>query len=202
MMRQFVAALFVVSFASSAYAACDGVENALGVYFDQGTYEENCFEPVVGTPFSMYFVLRHCTLPDFAGAAVVWRFSPEPAQLIMSCGWDCGVELWDCHQISLGCDPRPVTDTIVLVDALCFLLQPLVAPSFIQAGPYGTAVVWGGEPDQREPMNFCDDWDGAEITFDDDGWTVPGIAAIAPAGGCGTVAVVGATWSSIKSLYQ
>jgi hypothetical protein len=201
-MRRFVIAFVVASFASSALAACDGVENALGVYFDQGTYQENCFEPVVGTPFSMYFVLRHGTLPNFAGVAFLWRFSPEPAQLITGCVWDCGVDLWNCREVFLGCEPRPMTDAIVLVEAQCLLLQPLVAASFVQAGPYGEAGVFSSDPEQREPIDFCDDWDDTDVIIDAEGWPTPGLAAIAPPGRCGTVAVVGATWGSIKSLYQ
>jgi hypothetical protein len=201
-MRRLLITLILLLIAATSHAACDGVENALGVYFDQGTYQENCFEPVVGTPFSMYFVLRHGTLPNFAGVAFLWRFSPEPAQLITSCAWDCGVELWNCREVFLFCEPRPMTDAIVLVNAQCFLLQPLVVASFIQAGPYGEAGVYSDDPYDRVPMDFCDDWDDTDVIIDAEGWTVPGLAAIAPPGGCGTVAVVGATWGSIKSLYQ
>jgi hypothetical protein len=196
--------------AAPAFAACDGVENALGVYFDQGSYAENCFEPVPTTPFTMYFVFQHGTLPDFHGIEFSWRFEPQPASAInYGYWWNCGTDLWDPYNVYLGCWPGlPVSEPLVVLSFSYMLLAPLSAPSFVRVGPPpaqslpGHAAVAGGDPLQIIPLNFCDDWDGADVTIDADGWTVPGLAAIAPAGGCGAVAVVGATWGSIKALYR
>ena len=210
--RKALIATSLLGLTHAVLAVCDGVENALGVYFDQGTYEENCFEPVVGTPFSMYFVLRHGTLPDFRGIEFSWRFSPEPTSaahlrlLVGSAGRISGTPT-----TSISGAARPADRANRLVVLSCQL--PAMAAA---AGPRrssgsdrrpspshpGHAAVAGGDPLQIVPLNFCDDWDGADVTIDADGWTVPGVAAIAPAGGCGTVAVVGATWGSIKSLYR
>jgi hypothetical protein len=196
--------------ATTSLAVCDGVENALGVYFDQGSLEENCFEPIPFVPFSMYFVLRNGTLPDFRGIEFSWRFSPESTP-VLNTGywWICGTDLWDYDDVYLGCfTPRPISEPLVVLSFSFLSTGPLPAASFVRLGPPpvatipGHAAVAGGDPLQIVPLNFCDDWDGADVEIDADGWTVPGVAALAPTAGCGTVAVVGATWGTIKTLYR
>jgi hypothetical protein len=95
-----------------------------------------------------------------------------------------------------------VTDVMVLASFRMIFLGSVPVATDIQVGPTtpsslpGHPAIAGGDPLQILPLAFC----GAEP--DEHGWSVPGVGALAPSGGCGTVAVVGATWGSIKALYR
>jgi hypothetical protein len=204
-MDRFLTVAVVMIFATSALATCEDLENSLGVFFDQGTYEENCSEPPPFIPYSLYFVLRHSTLPDLRGMEFAWRFAPElvPPPYIFSAYGICMDQYWDHFEIVMWCGlPIPVTDVMVVASFQMLNISALAAPVYIQAGPTtpsslpGHATVTGGDPLQTLAINFCD------VTIDEDGWTVPGIGALAPAGGCGTVAATGETWGNVKALYH
>lgn len=210
-MRHLLVTAVFLLLASPALAACEGVENGLGAYFDQDGYAQNCGEPSGESMFSLYFVLRQPTLPEIRGFEFAWRLSPSPAGLVFvgSVLPPCA-ESWDSHNllVYLMCDPMPLGEATVLAEMHFILLEPLTETAFVQVGPPvgsslpGHACIWRSDPPEIAAIGFCDDWDGLDIEIDAAGWTTPGIAAFAPSGGCESVAVEGATWSTIKTLYR
>jgi hypothetical protein len=183
-----------------APAACDGVDNCLGIYFDQGQWTQTCSEVAPWAPFHVYFVLQNCTFEAFGGMEFAWRFAPTPAQLPIVMAADLpGSGEWppDYYNIIYGVGlPILIDGPFILMDLTLLVSTPFTAD--LQLGPSTPANLPGHaaindwyDPANAVPLNF-----GAPV--DADGWTVPGIAKL------GDCAVPGKAvdWGTIKALFR
>ncbi len=121
------AALLACAGLAHAECTCDGVDNCLGVYFDQGLWTQTCLDPVpVAQPFHMYFVLKNSVFDALGGFEFGMRFDPEPipAMFILSVTYpfpvfiDPGV--YNVHYGSGS--PIPATGPVVLMDVVWLAL--------------------------------------------------------------------------------
>ncbi len=203
MLRSLLAALSVVVCAGAALAACEDVENGLGVYFDEGIWEQDCFVAPVGTLFTMYVVLRNPTMPALAGFEFDWRIADAPATLFTTaCHVPGTIDWWACENFHIGyTQPRPAEETMVLVELTLVTTAFLDDMFAVQAGPAspsslpGFPAIAGGDPLEILPMNFCEGEPDAE------GWSTPGLATVTSLE-CEGVPVESMAWSSIKTLYR
>lgn len=183
-----------------AMAACDGVDNCLGIYFDQGEWTQTCSDPPLFAPFHVYFVLQNCAFDAIGGFEFAWRYAPAPAQvpLILS-AWLPGPEPWifDFDNVIYGSgQPIVTTGPTILMDLTMLAIAPITAD--IQLGPstpanlpgHGAIYDWD-DPANIIPLNF-----GAPV--DAWGWTVEGVAQF---GDC-DVPVETADWGTIKALFR
>ncbi len=183
-----------------AHATCDGVDNCLGIYFDQGEWTQTCSEGTLWVPFHLYFVLQNCTFDTIGGFEFAWRYAPEPAQVpIIMSAWLPGPEPWisDYDNVIYGSGQPIVTaGPTVLLDFTMVLVAPITAD--LQLGPstpaslpgHGAIIDWD-DPANLVPLSF-----GAPV--DAEGWTVEGVAEF---GDC-TVPVEAADWGTIKALFR
>jgi hypothetical protein len=194
---------------SLAFGINDDGENSLGVYFDPGTFEQNCIDVPVGAPFSMYFVLANCTQPSIGGYEFAWDFDP-----------DLGPDLFELAPIlpplavRIPAGPReyivglgaplvtgPATQ-LVEIPFLAFApgieANITVGPVEIPSIPGQTAFVDGFDPAILIPMTYSTLGDPG-VFIDPEGFVRPGIGTLS----CpGPVAVEQSSWGSVKALYQ
>ena len=197
----------------SAFGICEDVENGIGVYFDAPAYEENCATPAVGTPFSLYFVLRNCTLETAVGFAFAWRLAPEPDPA----PFNLGITSYPCLNMIDG-DPDdgvfcycaggqgfPTTGTTLLASVL-LVFPAAPGETFVQVGPAETTsppsypAIFTDVVGEIVPLHFCGGGEIGDVTRDADGWSTPGVAVLK--GECTSVAAEGQTWGSVKALYR
>jgi hypothetical protein len=200
MNRLVLATVVLLTAPAMAHAACDGVDNCLGIYFDQGEWTDDCLEPVPFLPVHIYFVLKNCTFDAIGGFEFAWRYAPEPAPLpIVLSAWLPGPEPWifDYDNIIYG-SPQPIVTggPTVLLDLTVLLLAPITAD--LQLGPSTPASLPG-----HGAINEWDNWANiVPLSFggpvDVEGWTVDGVAQI---GDCSTT-VEAANWGTIKALFR
>jgi hypothetical protein len=184
-----------------AYAACDGIDNCLGIYFDQDTWTQTCAEPVPWTPFHVYFVLQNCAFDAIGGIDFAWRFDPTPAvPPIVLAAYLPGVEPWitDYYNIiyAIGGPPVIIEGPFVVLDLTMILVAPFTAD--LQLGPALPATLpgHGAINDYYDPANIVPLNYGSPV--DADGWTVDGVARF---GNCSTP-VETTNWSTIKALFR
>lgn len=195
------AALLACAGLAHAECTCDGVDNCLGVYFDQGLWTQTCLDPVpVGQPFHMYFVLKNSVFDALGGFEFGMRFDPEPipAMFILSVTYpfpvfiDPGV-----YNVHYGSGlPIPATGPVVFMDVLWLALGPVV--TIVELGPPTPASL----PGHAALNDFYDPANIVAINFPcpvgPDGWTIEPVAQL---GQCVTP-VEAAAWSRIKALYR
>lgn len=191
-------ALLVLPCASQA--ACDGADNCLGIYFDEGEWTQNCDEPDLLTMEHVYFVLQNCTFDAIAGYEFGWRYAPEPAQPPLIVGaYLPGMEPWltDYHNVIYGVWPPLVTTgPVVLMDLTLWHVVSYAGD--LQLGPATPATL----PGYAALNDYNNLWDIRPLNFgvpvDDEGWTVDGVARF---GDC-AVPTTTATWGGVKSLFR
>lgn len=183
-----------------AQATCDGADNCLGIYFDQGQWTQTCVEPVLFTPFHIYFVLQNCTFEAIGGIEFGWRYAPPPSPtpiITSAVFFGPGPCFGPLYNIIYGMGaPIPIDGPVVIVDFTLILTAPVVTE--IQFGPATPASLPGHaaindwyHPENIVPLDF-----GAPV--DGDGWTIEGVAKL---GDC-PVPVESAAWSDVKALFK
>ncbi len=200
-----LAALFI---GNTALAIVDTGENSLGVYFDAGTFEENCIDAPYLEFFSMFFVMANCTQPSIGGFEFAWAIDPDPAGqvLIVSAVLPLqALNIGDNFNFIVGLGtPLATGPATVLVELQLFSVIPdlmghitlgPVTPSSI---PGRTAFVDGIDYEILLPMNYST-LDGVIVNLDNNGWVRPGVATFS----CpGPVAIEQSSWGSVKALFN
>lgn len=199
-------ALTSLMIGSQAFAILDDGDNSLGVYFDAGTFEVNCYDPIPNVPFTMYFVLANCTEDILGGFEFSWTFDPDPVGTYFTLNTllpPNALNIGDSNNFIVGIGtPYPTSEATVLVEmSLLFVIAPLEA--YVTLGPSipasieGRAAFVSGES-VLFPMNFST-VDGVNVIVDEMGWVRPGVARIP----CpGPIATEKAAWGSVKALFK
>jgi hypothetical protein len=203
-MRKFIlvtAALLACASLAHADCTCSGVDNCLGVYFDQGQWTQTCLFPPPFQLFHMYFVLQNSVFDAIGGFEFSFRFDPPPsvAPIIVSAIFPVAIIDPPIDPFNVICGspaPIPATGPVVVMDLTVLPLSSLVTN--IELGPSTPASLPGHgaindfyNPAHIVPINF-------PCPVGPDGWTIEPVAQL---GQC-VVAVESVTWSSIKSLYR
>jgi hypothetical protein len=196
-----LAALALAVSASSAFALLDDTVDALGIFFDQGLYDENCIEVVDGEPFDVYFVLGHCQL-GVRGFEFAWRMEPAPSVTILNTTLPPrAVNLGTSTNFLVGLGTPLVTSDATVLVTLRLLTVGVTAGTHFQLGPATPSSIGGHmafNPGEDIgiifPMVFPA-YDG--LSVDASGWSVPGVATIGCPGPSPTAAQ---SWSAIKAL--
>ena len=118
-----VAALLATAGLAHAECTCEGVDNCLGVYFDEGQWAVTCLEePPAYQPLHMYFVLQNSVFDAVGGIEFAWRFDnpPTPAPLVLSATFPPGSGCFiDPVNVMYGVSiPIPATGPVVVMDLL------------------------------------------------------------------------------------
>jgi hypothetical protein len=200
MYRLILVTIMLLALPTMAHATCDGVDNCLGIYFDQGQWTQTCREVSPWEPFHVYFVLQNCTFGAIGGMEFAWRFAPTPAQLPIVLAADLpGLEPWlsDYYNVIYGVgQPIIIDGPFILMDLTLLVGTPFTAD--LQLGPSTPASLPGHAAinDWYDPANVVPLSFGAPV--DADGWTVSGVAKL---GDC-AVPGEGVDWGTIKALFR
>jgi hypothetical protein len=197
MTRLALVTVMLLAVPAMAPAACDGVDNCLGVYFDQGAWTQTHLETAVGGLFDMYFVLQNCTADTLSSYEFAWRYSPslETEPLVVGVEMPSGEDTGDSHNIIHGLwFPLPVDGPVVLLKLTLLAFEPVAAA--IELGPSvpaslpGRAALSPWYYSDLVPMNFG-------VPASDDGWTVSGVAQL----DC-VVPIAFTAWGGVKALFR
>jgi len=191
-----------------AFAIVDTGPNSLGVYFDAGTFEQNCIDPPYLVPFTMYFVMANCTQTFIGGFEFSWAMDPDPAGQVIIMGLLLpmyAINIGDQYNFLVGLGtPLGTGPATVLVELMLFNLLPdlmahiTVGPTTPSSIPGRAAFVDGIDLDILLPMNYST-LDGVNVVLDDNGWVRPGVGRLScPA----PVAIENSAWGSVKTLYR
>jgi hypothetical protein len=203
MSRFIVVAMALLATAGLAHAecTCEGVDNCLGIYFDEGQWAVTCLEDApANVPVHLYFVLQNSVFETIGGLEFSWRFDnpPTPAPFVLGAVFPPGAVCFaDPVNVILGLGlPYPITGPLVVMDLTLLPLTNLV--SGLELGPSTPATIPGHaalndfyNPGNIVPINF-------PCPVGDDGWTTEPVAQF---GNCVTP-TESETWGSIKSLYR
>ena len=199
--------LGVLLAAGSSFALNDDGENSLGVYFDEGTFEQNCTEYQALETLSMYFVLANCTQATISGFEFAWDFDPPmlTSYVIDDVSLPPGaLSIGTNHNFIVGLTAYATAQATVLA-RIDFRVLTDGLNAYITAGPAdppsipGHAVIAdGANPGLLIPLDFST-VDDVNVIVDPDGWVRPGIGCL---GTNGPVATAPTTWSNVKALYR
>ena len=200
-----ILALTCLVTSNMAFAISDTGENSLGVYFDAGTYEENCFDPNLGVPFSMYFVMANCTQASVGGFEFGWE---EDANISTVLGGaiftNGGTNFGDNHNFLVGFNTPLITGPATLLVEISGLVLALglsnisVGPSMPSSFGGSAGFSDGANPALLIPMNYAT-VDGINVVIDAAGWVRPGVGSL----GCvGPVANEEKSWGGVKAIYR
>jgi len=177
---------------------CDGEPDCLGIYFDDGTWDENCIEPMIAVPFTMYWVLKDVSAAEIGGFDFGWRPDPEfgPEIFILQTSLPPGCGLFEDYSVQcILATPIPVSGPMLLMSVAMLPIAPELAydlylgPSADPMVP-GQAVYLDGAHDPV-PLTFA-------VPVDDEGWSDGPVAKL---GDC-AVATAPTTWGRMKALYH
>ena len=210
-MRKVLAFVAVSLLASSAWAITDEGPNSLGVYFDDGTFEVNCYEPTANLPHFMYFVVASPETPSntIAGFEFFWDWDPAPAlaPFLLAVTLPPGsLNVGDNQNLIVGFGSAPLPNlpaTLIVSAQLLWVVVPAVQ-TYVTVGPATPATIPGrcaiadgADAGFLVPLDFST-VDGVDVVVDGDGFVRPGIGSI----GCpAPIATETKTWGSVKSLY-
>ena len=199
-------ALTSLMIGSQAFAILDDGQNSLGVYFDAGTFEVNCYDPIPNVPFSMFFVLANCTEDIIGGFEFAWEFDPDPAGTYFTLGTILppnALNIGDNNNFIVGIgSPYETNEATVLVEMqILFVVPP--AEAFVTVGPSTPASIPGSAAFvSGESVLFSMRYstvDGVNVIVDEMGWVRPGLGRIP----CpGPIATEKASWGNVKALYK
>lgn len=186
-----------------ALEICDDTPNCVGIYFDEGVYEDNCL--LRASPFVLhdfYFVVKSCDLDQIGGFELAWRMEPQQSiapvtDVVQPQGLAQTLDPY--NMIARFEEPVVGSDPFVLAQiSLLFFTEPYVL--YFYTGPSepatmaAHAVIFSGD-DLADPIPLH-----LGTTTGEDGWTDNPVAA---AGGpCSPDPIESATWGSVKALYR
>lgn len=200
--------LAVLFIGNTAFAILDTGPNSLGVYFDFGTFEQNCIDPPYVEPFTLYFVMANCTQSSIGGFEFSWAMDPDPGAMVIIIGVllpPNSLNIGDNNNFIVGLgSPLATGPATVLVELTLLNLLPDLAahltlgPVTPASIPGQTAFVDGIDTSILLPMNYST-LDGVNVVLDEMGWVRPGVGRLScPA----PVAVEQTPWGSVKALFK
>ncbi len=187
--------------------ADDGV-NSLGVYFDDGVFEQVCTDYSPFTTVNLYFVLANCSQSSIGGFEFNWRFEPDPVgqyaiQTVLLPANALNIGNLNNMIVGLGY-PYPAGDAAILAIAqIMFFVEDLALD--IMAGPTTPASIsgWPAFVDGEDfnillPMTYSTLWPEGGQGLDPSSQMI----SIGRIGCPGPVATDNESWDSLKALYK
>lgn len=196
----FLAITLLATGVAQATCTCEGVENCLGVYFDEGAWNQTCREQAPYAIYHMYFVLQNVPFAAISGIEFAWRMDPEPSTrpiVLNALFFWPGIEWSDPRNVIVGIGtpvpiegPIPVLD-LTLIDLSTYATSIMLGPATPATIPGHAAINDWYQPEHVVPINF-------PCPVGPDGWTIEGVAEI---GHC-PVATETTVWGAVKALYR
>lgn len=190
--------------AESAIASVDDNNDKLGVYFDSGTFAQNCSAPVQGANYHIYFVLKNCTAPNVDAVAFQWRI-PNNTDPVVGFTFPNGGFIYqgNIRSCVIGyLTPLPSGgQPILLADVT--LRSVTSNPDYIQVGPASPEVGFGNHAVYSSGsgivyMTFEGVGCGA-VNIDGNGWSDPGVARLGCPGPDCAVQPATITWADLQT---
>lgn len=191
-----------------AFALSDTGANSLGVYFDPGSFDQNCIEAPFVEVFSMFFVIANCTQSTIGGFEFSWATEPDFTGQVIVLSPILPLQalnIGDNYNFIVGLGtplatgPATVLVELQLLNIVTDLAAHIrVGPTTPASIPGHTAFVDGIDNSILLPMTYST-LDGVDVTLDEFGWVSPGVGTFS----CpGPVAIEPSSWGSVKTLYR
>ncbi len=199
--------MFLLSSTTVLGIADDGI-NSLGVYFDDGVFEQGCTGYTQFDTFNMYFVLANCTQSTVGGFEFNWRFDPDPlGQYVVMTALlpPNALNIGNLNNFIVGLGtPYPTEEATILVIIQLMLLGPdlemdiMAGPATPASIPGWPAFVDGVDFNTLLPMTYSTLWDEGGQSLDPETQMI----AIGRIGCPGPVATNNKSFDSLKALYR
>ncbi|MCP4290804.1 MAG: hypothetical protein GY780_03095 [bacterium] len=199
--------LCLLLISSSAWAINDDGVNSLGVYFDNGVFEESSHSLPASVPAYMYFVLANCSEPTIMGYEFRWSFDPDPTGLYFILNNVLPPNSinngdWNNLMVEIG-SPLVPGEAMILLQVQVMALIPgistqiMAGPSIPSSGPGWPT--FANENGQTFPMTYSTFSPGEGSDID----PLTEMISVGQVGqGPGPVATEFQTFNSLKALYR